>query len=122
MWRKVIASLRYRSGLIEIVIASDSYRSNLIGIVIDSYTCCSMVTKWISALWDGLDWPCTLASSRYERRGTGVTENRIKRNWMSKKGRQNEHYSVIAITLQYNFTLSYNTSTLWRKVIAFDSS
>jgi hypothetical protein len=29
--------------------------------------------------------------------------------------------SVIAITLRYIFALSHNASTLWSKVIAFDS-
>ncbi len=50
MWRKVIASLRYQSGLKVIVIASYSYRSNLIGIVIASYSCRSKVTKLLSLL------------------------------------------------------------------------
>jgi hypothetical protein len=40
---------------------------------------------------------------------------------MSKKDHQNERYSVIAITLHYIDALSNNTSTLFRKVIAFDS-
>jgi hypothetical protein len=81
MRRKVIVSLRYRSGLIGIVIASYSYRSNLIGIVIASYSCCSKVTKllslltttpWISALWDGLNCPCN---------GMHACERRIGEKW-----------------------------------------
>jgi hypothetical protein len=40
---------------------------------------------------------------------------------MCKKGRQHELSSVIEITLRFIFALSHNASTLWRKVIAFDS-
>jgi hypothetical protein len=43
--KKIIASFRYRSGLMEIVISFYSYRSSLIGIVIASYSYRSKVTK-----------------------------------------------------------------------------
>jgi hypothetical protein len=46
--RKVIASFRYRSGLIEIVVASNGYQSNLIGIVIGSYSYCIKIAKSLS--------------------------------------------------------------------------
>ncbi len=62
-----------------------------------------------------------LVSLGYGRNGTGVISNCITCSWMCKKGRQNEHYSVIAITLCYISALSHNSSTQWRKVIAFDS-
>ncbi len=45
LWREVMASFRYRSGLIEIGIASYSYRPSLIGIVIASYNYHSKVNK-----------------------------------------------------------------------------
>jgi hypothetical protein len=55
MWRKVIVSFSYRSGLIDTVIASYSHRfyshsSSLIGIVIASYSYRSKVTKLLLPL------------------------------------------------------------------------
>jgi hypothetical protein len=40
---------------------------------------------------------------------------------MCKKRSQHDHYSTTAITLRYIYALSQNASTLWRKVIAFQS-
>jgi hypothetical protein len=55
LWRKVIASFSYRSGLIETLIASYSHRfyshsSSLIGIVFASYSYRSKVTKLLLLL------------------------------------------------------------------------
>jgi hypothetical protein len=44
LWRKVVASLSYCSGLIVIVMTSFAYRSGLIGIVLASYSYRSSLT------------------------------------------------------------------------------
>jgi hypothetical protein len=37
------------------------------------------------------------------------------------RGRHQKSYSDIAITLRYVLEISHNASTLWRKVVVFDS-